>query len=213
MESPIVESSSISVRATIRLRNNAMIEARHERGWTQAQLGALVGVSQTVIGELERFDWRCRNSRRYAEEVAAALDISVESIMPDGVEGQHVDHTSVHIGRVRTEQMLAYRDHLEQRMLVPPPGEAQERDELIRRALETISYRERDVLKLRYGLFGGLAYSLEECGKRFNISRERVRQIELKALRNLRANATTSVLGPLFGDQRKQGDWEQKGVA
>ena len=51
--------------------------------------------------------------------------------------------------------------------------------------LATLSYREREIVKLRYGLNDGYAYTLEEVGRKFKVTRERVRQIEAKALRKL----------------------------
>ena len=52
--------------------------------------------------------------------------------------------------------------------------------------LETLSYRERQIIKLRYGLEDGNTYTLEEVGRMFKVTRERVRQIELKAVKKLR---------------------------
>ncbi len=51
--------------------------------------------------------------------------------------------------------------------------------------LRTLSYREREILKLRYGLGDGFTYTLEEVGRIFKVTRERVRQIEAKAVRKL----------------------------
>ena len=53
-------------------------------------------------------------------------------------------------------------------------------------ALESLTDRERQVVKLRFGLEDGRARTLEEVGKEFNVTRERIRQIEAKALRKLR---------------------------
>jgi RNA polymerase primary sigma factor len=60
--------------------------------------------------------------------------------------------------------------------------------------LETLTPRERDVLKLRYGLDDGRMKTLEEIGQIFNVTRERIRQIEAKALRKLRHPNRNSVL-------------------
>jgi RNA polymerase primary sigma factor len=57
--------------------------------------------------------------------------------------------------------------------------------EKIDQVLDTLTYREREIMKLRYGIGGGYTYTLEEVGKRFKVTRERVRQIEAKALRKL----------------------------
>ena len=55
--------------------------------------------------------------------------------------------------------------------------------------LESLSDRERQVIRLRYGLDGGRTHTLEEIGEQLNVTRERVRQIEAKAMEKLRASA------------------------
>jgi len=60
-----------------------------------------------------------------------------------------------------------------------------EKDEAVHAALATLSYREREIIKLRYGLDDGHTYTLEEIGRIFRVTRERVRQIESKAIRKL----------------------------
>jgi len=55
----------------------------------------------------------------------------------------------------------------------------------IRKVLKTLSYREREIIKLRYGLGDGYSYTLEEVGHIFKVTRERIRQIEAKAVRKL----------------------------
>ncbi len=51
--------------------------------------------------------------------------------------------------------------------------------------LKTLTYREREILKLRYGIGDGYTYTLEEVGRIFKVTRERVRQVESKAVRKL----------------------------
>ena len=57
--------------------------------------------------------------------------------------------------------------------------------EKIRSVLHTLSFREREIIKLRYGIGDGYTYTLEEVGRIFKVTRERVRQIEAKAVRKL----------------------------
>ncbi len=57
--------------------------------------------------------------------------------------------------------------------------------EKIERLLKTLTYREREIIRLRYGLGDGYTYTLEEVGRIFKVTRERVRQIEAKAVRKL----------------------------
>ena len=51
--------------------------------------------------------------------------------------------------------------------------------------LKTLTYREREIIKLRYGLGDGYSYTLEEVGRIFKVTRERVRQIEVRAFEKL----------------------------
>ena len=64
--------------------------------------------------------------------------------------------------------------------------------------LQTLTFREREIIRLRYGLVDGYSYTLEECGRIFKVTRERVRQIEAKAVAKLqspsRANRLSSFL-------------------
>ena len=64
----------------------------------------------------------------------------------------------------------------------------------LEKVLDSLSARERDVLRLRYGLDDGRMKTLEEIGQIFNVTRERIRQIEAKALRKLRHPNRNSVL-------------------
>jgi RNA polymerase primary sigma factor len=68
----------------------------------------------------------------------------------------------------------------------PAVGAAQEMlRSRIHKVLKTLSYREREIIKLRYGLGDGYSYTLEEVGHIFKVTRERIRQIEAKAVRKL----------------------------
>ena len=72
----------------------------------------------------------------------------------------------------------------------PAVGAAQEMlRNRIAKVLKSLSYREREIIKLRYGLGDGYSYTLEEVGHIFKVTRERIRQIEAKAVRKLQAPA------------------------
>jgi DNA-directed RNA polymerase sigma subunit (sigma70/sigma32) len=64
--------------------------------------------------------------------------------------------------------------------------------------MATLSKQEQEVLSLRFGLRDGVALTLEEIGAHFNVTRERIRQIEAKALRKLRHPARLRQLQGLF---------------
>jgi RNA polymerase primary sigma factor len=67
-------------------------------------------------------------------------------------------------------------------------------------ALSVLSWREREVLKLRYGLGDGHAYTLDEVGKIFCVTRERIRQIEAKAILKLKQSEYSRKLLSFLGD-------------
>jgi RNA polymerase primary sigma factor len=72
---------------------------------------------------------------------------------------------------------------------MPEPVDAAAREllkEQVQNALSVLTERERQVLEMRFGLRDGKDYTLEEVGKHFQVTRERIRQIEAKALRKLR---------------------------
>jgi len=74
--------------------------------------------------------------------------------------------------------------------------------ERIEAAMEHLNYREREILKLRYGLADGYSYTLEEVGRIFSVTRERVRQIESKAVRKLQQPyRSQSLVGFLDGPE------------
>jgi RNA polymerase primary sigma factor len=80
---------------------------------------------------------------------------------------------------------------------VPLPDEAAEvsmRRETLVKILSTLSHRERRVLELRYGLDGEHPRTLDEVGRTFNVTRERIRQIENQSLKKLRALAESQKL-------------------
>jgi RNA polymerase primary sigma factor len=72
--------------------------------------------------------------------------------------------------------------------------------EQVQHALESLSDREREVLELRFGLRDGKEHTLEEVSHYFNVTRERVRQIEAKALRKMRHPARSRDLRDYLGD-------------
>jgi RNA polymerase primary sigma factor len=88
----------------------------------------------------------------------------------------------------------------------PTPVEAATLETLkdrVREVLRTLGSREQEILKLRYGIDGGRPYTLEEVGRLFSVTRERVRQIELQAMKKLQSPVRASRLSGFLDPQRE----------
>jgi RNA polymerase primary sigma factor len=77
--------------------------------------------------------------------------------------------------------------------------------------LRTLTYREREIIKLRYGIGDGYTYTLEEVGRIFKVTRERVRQVEAKAIRKLQHPVRARKLqgfvdGSIYKEMRPRGE-------
>ena len=86
---------------------------------------------------------------------------------------------------------------------IPGPAEAASGEllrEQVHNALDQLSRREREVLEMRFGIKDGQAHTLEEVGHAFGVTRERIRQIEAKALRKLRHPIRSRKLRDYLGE-------------
>ena len=119
------------------------------------------------------------------EEIAKEMDMSVEKVMeiqkiaqdPVSLETPIGEEDDSHLGDfIQDEDSPAPQDAASYTLL----------REQLEEVMKTLTPREAKVLKLRFGLEDGKARTLEEVGKEFDVTRERIRQIEAKALRKLR---------------------------
>ncbi|MCI2061171.1 MAG: RNA polymerase sigma factor RpoD [Eubacteriaceae bacterium] len=119
------------------------------------------------------------------EEIAAEMDITVEKVREIIKIAQEPVSLETPIGEEEDSHLGDFIPDDD----VPAPAEAAAfsmlKEQLVE-VLDTLTEREQKVLKLRFGLEDGRARTLEEVGKQFDVTRERIRQIEAKALRKLR---------------------------
>ncbi len=139
-------------------------------------LSKLRNVQKQLVQEKRREPTTCEIAERAGmsiEEVRRVLDIGRHPVSLDRPVGDNEDaafgefiedHSSDNPVRNATNEILR---------------------EKIERLLKTLTYREREIIRLRYGLGDGYTYTLEEVGRIFKVTRERVRQIEAKAVRKL----------------------------
>jgi len=140
-------------------------------------INKLIRVQRQLLQELGRDP--------YPEEIAKIMDLPVEKVReiqkiaqePVSLETPIGEEEDSHLGDfIPDDDALAPAEAAAFTML---------KEQLIN-VLDTLTPREEKVLRLRFGLDDGRARTLEEVGKEFNVTRERIRQIEAKALRKLR---------------------------
>ncbi len=118
------------------------------------------------------------------EETAKAANISIEETR----RVMKISRHPISLDRPVGESEDSYfGDFIEDEAAESPINAATQEmlKEKIDSVLKTLTYREREIIKLRYGLGDGYTYTLEEVGRIFKVTRERVRQIEAKAVRKL----------------------------
>ncbi len=133
-------------------------------------------VSKKLLQEKGRepnIDEIARDVKISVSEARRVLKISRHQISLDRTVGESDDS--------------AFGDFIEDDKAESPVSAAAQEmlKEKIESVLDTLTYREREIVKLRYGIGDGYTYTLEEVGKKFMVTRERVRQIEAKAVRKL----------------------------
>jgi len=149
------------------------------------KLNKIVRSERKLRGELGR--------EPTSEEIARDVELSVEDVgqirrtaqMPVSLEKPVGDDDESEFGHFLTDESE------------PLPDEAAEttmRRETLKKILGTLSEREREVIRLRYGLDGRAPLTLDEVGRAFNVTRERIRQIEHHTLKKLRALADAQKL-------------------
>jgi len=118
------------------------------------------------------------------EEIAAATDISVEETKRVLKISKHPISLDRPIG---DSDDSYFGDFIEDEQAESPVTAASHEmlKDKIEGVLQTLTFREREIIKLRYGIGDGYTYTLEEVGRIFKVTRERVRQIEAKAVRKL----------------------------
>jgi RNA polymerase primary sigma factor len=139
-------------------------------------LSKLRNVSKRLLQELGR--------EPSTEELAMAADLGIDEVRRVLSMGRHPVSLDRPVGE---SEDSCFGEFIEDGGL-PRPDKAAGNEllrEKIEALLKTLTYREREIIRLRYGLGDGYTYTLEEVGRIFKVTRERVRQIEAKAVKKL----------------------------
>jgi RNA polymerase primary sigma factor len=140
-------------------------------------INRLIRISRRLLQDLGR--------EPTSEEIAAQMEITAEKVREIIKVSQEPVSLETPIGE---EDDSHLGDFLEDHTALAPADAASHQllKEQVEDVLDSLTERERKVLQLRFGLDDGRSRTLEEVGKEFHVTRERIRQIEAKALRKLR---------------------------
>jgi RNA polymerase sigma factor (sigma-70 family) len=178
-------------RVIVTVKNNRMLRAMDQAGFdTALALSRASGVSQSTVGDYLglklapiRPDGEWRNS---ALKISEALRRLPEDLFPPQFLREALQ-TNRAVREVSADQLPALTGH--GASIAYDPGRAlvvKDAVASLYQGLRTLSPREQTVLALRYGLAGQEPHTLDEVAKRLRVTRERIRQIELRAQRRLK---------------------------
>ena len=157
------------------------------------RVGSLNKISKT-FSELEQKYER----EPSPEELAEVLEVSTAEVVDTmKISGRHVSMDAPFVQGEENSLLDVLENDGEE-----TPDQGLMTDSLrreVQRALSTLTQRESDVITLYFGLNGEHAMTLEEIGEKFNLTRERVRQIKEKAIRRLRHTSRSKALKPYLG--------------
>jgi RNA polymerase primary sigma factor len=152
-------------------------------------INKLTRTSRSLVQELGR--------EPNAEEIAKRMDMPVSKVRKIMKIAQEPISLETPIGE---EEDSHLGDFIEDRQVLSPIDAVlvSNLQDQTRRVLKTLTPREEQVLKMRFGVGDGSEHTLEEVGRSFNVTRERIRQIESKALRKLRHPSRAKKLKPFL---------------
>jgi RNA polymerase primary sigma factor len=151
-------------------------------------INKLLRASRKLTAELNR--------EPTTEEIAKEMDIDVEKVDYIMRIKQDIASLDQSVGKDGDDEDSVLGDFVEDEERMSPEDSAanQMLKEQLAEIISTLSEREQKIIKLRFGIGGGRPHTLEEVGAEFSVTRERIRQIEAKALSKLRKNKDTKKL-------------------
>jgi RNA polymerase primary sigma factor len=157
------------------------------------RVGSLNKISKTFSELEQKFE-----REPSPEELAEVLEVSASEVVDTmKISGRHVSMDAPFVQGEENSLLDVLENDGDEK-----PDDGLMNDSLrkeVQRALSTLTSREADVISLYFGLNGEHAMTLEEIGEKFNLTRERVRQIKEKAIRRLRHTSRSKTLKPYLG--------------
>jgi RNA polymerase sigma factor (sigma-70 family) len=170
--------------------NNEVRKRRIEMGYTQQDLAKVCGIGKQTIGHIETF--RQYPDIKKAKRIAEVLQSDIKTLFPQWLEVLKGRKTTIITEHLVTERLI---EHPELNLIPSEVGSTEELEnntdlsllkDNIQMVIKSLSEREQKVLKMRFGLDGNKEMTYDELGREFGVTRERIRQVECKALRKLK---------------------------
>lgn len=182
------------LRVEMRLKNSRLYNYIYKNYKTVGAFCEKNNLSPITISGLLNLRYSIRkkngNYTETVEKISIACETYPEILFPDDIYGLDVTKKAIEIpvSNLNLEQKEQMYLTMEQGYIEEHENKILEENvkEKLQEVLGTLPPREQEVLKMRYGLGGGKVFTLQETGLYFNVTRERVREIEAKALRRLR---------------------------
>lgn len=193
----------MKIRAILRFRNEDFTRKRMIAGFkTQKELADSLGINPMTISMWETFK-SYPKKERLIKAIEVALNCDIDEIFPP--EFIEAIHKKIGIPFEKIIDLKQLPEYTRGEYLLPSPEKAYELKELaalqngdmaeeIETSLNCLTEREADVLKMRFGLGNSEEQTLEKVGEYFHVGRERIRQIEAKALRKLESYSKSGKL-------------------
>ncbi len=157
------------------------------------RVGSLNKISKTFSELEQKFE-----REPSPDELAEVLEVTTSEVVDTmKISGRHVSMDAPFVQGEENSLLDVLENDMEEKPDTGLMNDSLRRE--VQRALSTLTQREADVITLYFGLNGEHSMTLEEIGEKFNLTRERVRQIKEKAIRRLRHTSRSKALKPYLG--------------
>jgi RNA polymerase sigma factor (sigma-70 family) len=203
----MTESTTFRVAATLRLHHGRLTEVLQARGWSQRELARYLGVSWQQVNAWMNFRRRPPTDPEVWRKLMELTGCADDELFPPALYQRPATERPVTrfttVRDVALETMLPrVRPQLPRAPSAEEVYAAAERSRVVQGALTCLSPRQQELVSKRFGLDGEAPWGLDELARHFQVSRERIRQLEAQAMRKLRHPARAHRLRPLLTGER-----------
>lgn len=202
-------AETFRVGAKIRYFHGTLREQRLAQGLTQEEVAKRLGIGKASYGQIENL--RKFPTEYQMEKLCEFFGAPREELFPEWAKMIFIDDRREVIKEIEVDRVMLGSPEILQLVAPDSPEEDYEKENLkqvMLGVLDTLNPREKKVLEIRFGLKNDAPKTLEESAKEFGVTRERIRQIEAKALRKLRHTCRSRklksfIITPKRGEDRE----------